>query len=77
MHLWRAGEVVKVDQYLDAHALRKSEVFHQVLQALVELAPEGSDERRLLESLSNHVGARGKAASAQTKLYADDAGGGE
>ena len=30
---------------------------HQLLQALIELAPAGSEERALLESLSNHVGA--------------------
>jgi hypothetical protein len=26
------------------------------LQALIELAPAGSDERAVLESLSNHIG---------------------
>ena len=55
MHLWKAGDQVKVDEYLDARALAGSRLFHQLLQALIELAEEGSDERALLESISNHV----------------------
>jgi adenine-specific DNA methylase len=59
MHLWRAGEVLKVDEYLDEHGLRRHELFRRLLQSLIELSPAGSDERSLLESLSNHVGAKG------------------
>lgn len=56
MHLWRAGDVTKVNAYLDARGLRRSPLFHQLLQALIELAPANSEERSLLESISNHVG---------------------
>jgi putative DNA methylase len=59
MHLWRAGDVLKVDEYLDDHGLRRHELFRRLLQSLIELSPAGSDERALLESLSNHVGAKG------------------
>lgn len=59
MHLWKEGDVQKVDEYLDDNGLRRHELFRRVLQALVELAPAGSDERSLLESLSNHIGAKG------------------
>jgi hypothetical protein len=38
LHLWRAGDVSKVNEYLDARALWKSQLFHQLLQALIELA---------------------------------------
>jgi putative DNA methylase len=62
MHLWKAGDVIKVDEYLDAKTLRRNALFHQLLQALIELAPAGSEERSLLESISNHVVARGIAA---------------
>jgi putative DNA methylase len=62
MHLWKAGDVIKVDEYLEAKALRRNALFHQLLQALIELAPAGSEERSLLESISNHVVARGIAA---------------
>jgi adenine-specific DNA methylase len=61
MHLWKAGDVAKVDDYLDARGLRRHALFHQLLQALIELAPHGSVERSLLESVSNHVTARGVA----------------
>jgi hypothetical protein len=59
MHLWKAGDVIKVDEYLDARGLRRNALFHQLLQALIELAAAGSEERSLLESISNHVAARG------------------
>jgi adenine-specific DNA methylase len=59
MHLWKAGDVTRVDEYLDDRALRRNRLFHQLLQALIELAPPGNGERSLLESISNHVAARG------------------
>jgi adenine-specific DNA methylase len=62
MHLWRAGDVVRVDEYLDARGLRRNALFHQLLQALIELAAAGSEERSLLESISNHIAARPASA---------------
>ena len=68
MHLWKLGEVVKVNEYLDARALRQNKIFHQLLQALIELAAQGSEERSLLEKISNHVVARGVAPQEELKL---------
>jgi adenine-specific DNA methylase len=59
MQLWKSGELVKVDDYLDSRALLRNNTFHQVLQALIELADTGSEERSILESISNHLKARG------------------
>ena len=59
MHLWRAGDQVKVNDYLDSRGLPRNALFNQLLQALIELAAAGSEERSLLEALSNHVAARG------------------
>jgi hypothetical protein len=59
MHLWKAGDLSKVDEYLDGNGLRRQELFKRLLQSLIELSPHGSEERSLLESLSNHVQARG------------------
>lgn len=59
MHLWKAGDVHKVDEYLDEHGLRRQELFARVIQSLIELSDAGSSERSLLESLSNHIGAKG------------------
>jgi hypothetical protein len=59
MHLWKSGDVHKVDDYLDEHGLRRHELFRRVLQSLIELSKTGGEERSLLESLSNHVGAKG------------------
>jgi hypothetical protein len=41
---------------LDLRGLRRNPLFHQLFQALIELAPVGSEERSLMESISNHVG---------------------
>ena len=59
MHLWRAGDQVKVNDYLDTRGLPRNRLFNRILQALIELADEGSEERSLLESVSNHVAGRG------------------
>jgi len=58
MLLWKAGEISAVDEYLDSKGLRRSALFHQFLQALIEVAAGGSEERSLLESISNYVGGK-------------------
>ena len=45
--------------FLDIRGLRHNQLFHQLLQALIELAPAGIEERALMESISNHVVGRG------------------
>ena len=70
MHLWRAGDVVKVDEYLDLRGLRQNQLFGQVLQALIELSETSSEERSLLESISNHLKARGvQYVSEQREMF--------
>ena len=59
MHLWKEGNVHKVDDYLDDNGLRRQELFRRLVQSLIELSQSGSDERNILESLSNHVQAKG------------------
>ena len=59
MQLWRAGDQAKVNDYLDARGLQRNALFHQILQALIELADAGSEERAILEALSNHAAAHG------------------
>jgi hypothetical protein len=61
MHLWVDGDVHRVNAYVDERGLRRNETFSHVLQALIELAEEGSDERSVLERVSNHLQARGQA----------------
>ena len=43
MHLWKTGEVAKVDDYLDSRGLKKNALLH-LLQALIELSRR--DEQR-------------------------------
>ena len=59
MQLWRAGDQARVNEYLDARGLQRNTLFHQILQALIELADAGSEERAILEALSNHAAAHG------------------
>jgi hypothetical protein len=61
MHLWVDGDVNLVNQYVDDQGLRRSEVFRQLLQALIELSETASEERSVLERISNHLQARGVA----------------
>ena len=68
MHLWKAGDVVKVDEYLNSKSLRTNALFPPVLQAVIEMADAGSEERAILESLSNHVQGRSARAAYQVEL---------
>ena len=77
MHLWRAGDQVKVDDYLDTRGLQRDALFNQILQALIELADAGSEERAILEALSNHAAARsGVQDPRQRGLQLGETGGG-
>ncbi len=69
MHLWKAGELSKVDEYIDGNGLRRQELFKRLLQSLIELSPHGSEERSLMESISNHLGARGAAREKERELF--------
>jgi putative DNA methylase len=72
MHLWRDGDVRKVDNYLDDHVLRGNELFVRLIQSLIELSERGSDERSLLESLSKHLGAKATKGDTTRLLRLDD-----
>ena len=61
MLLWKTGQQSRVDGYLEARGLWRHELFARVVQALIELAEGGSEERITLESIQNHIGARGGA----------------
>jgi hypothetical protein len=58
VHVWHDGDVRKVDDYLDDNVLRSNELFGRLIQSLIELSERGGEERSMLESLSNHLGAK-------------------
>ncbi|MGQ0750241.1 MAG: hypothetical protein ACT4PS_06890, partial [Betaproteobacteria bacterium] len=68
MHLWKAGDENKVNDYLEQRGLRRSDLFHQLIQSLIEKSrAEGqSEECAILEKLSNHL--RKIGATAQSAL---------
>ncbi len=63
MQLWKTGEQSRVDGYLGGRGLWHHELFARVVQALIELADGGSEERATLESIQNHVRTRGGEAA--------------
>ncbi len=74
MHLWKAADQAKVDDYLDARGLKRHALFAHLLQALIELAAAGAEERAILESLSNHIAARGGIMAPRQEQFALSAG---
>jgi len=78
MRLWREGDVQKVDAYIEDRGLRGNALFPRLLQALVELARKDNqpDERALLETIMNHVTARGAHPQMRLNLEGSREGGG-
>lgn len=70
MQLWKAGDENKVNDYLDQRGLRRSGVFAQLLQALIEKSrAEGqTEECAILEKLSNHLRKIGAMAQGALSL---------
>ena len=54
MNLWEAGERGQINAYLARHGLRENSLFKSVIQALIEMSPQGSNERSLLETIINY-----------------------
>lgn len=71
MQLWKAGDVAKVNAFLDQAGLARDALFALLIQALIELANRDGkgDEAAILESISNHLRSRvGVSSSAQSLL---------
>ncbi len=62
MRIWKKGDPARIDEFLDVRGLRKSETFAGVVQAVLEMAAPGSEERSMLEKLQNHLGRSGPRA---------------
>lgn len=65
MQLWKAGDVTKVNTFLDQAGLARDVLFAQLIQALIELANRDGkgDEAPILESISNHLRSRAGVTS--------------
>lgn len=71
MQLWRAGDVTKVNAFVQDAGLAQNVLFAQLVQALIGLADRNGadDEKRILEIISNHLWSRaGVSAPAQQQL---------
>ena len=65
MHLWKAGDETKLNDYLDERGLWKNEIFASVVQAVLEMAERESAERALLEKVQNHLRGGGEVRRSQ------------
>lgn len=54
MNLWDAGAQAEISGYLTEHGLRENPLFRSVVQAVIEMSPQGSDERSRLEAIINY-----------------------
>ena len=54
MNLWEAGERGQINAYLARHGLQENILFKSVIQALIEMSPQGANERSLLEAIINY-----------------------
>ena len=54
MNLWDAGDQAEISSYLTEYGLREDTTFKSVVQALIEMSPQGSDERSRLEAIINY-----------------------
>ncbi|OGA54124.1 MAG: hypothetical protein A3F74_24215 [Betaproteobacteria bacterium RIFCSPLOWO2_12_FULL_62_58] len=72
MQLWKAGDENKVNDYLEQRGLRRSDIFHQLVQSLIEKSrAEGqAEECSILEKLSNHLRKIGATAQGALTLGA-------
>ncbi len=70
MHLWVAGDVNKVNDYLDGRGLRRSHVFAQLIQALIEKsrAERSMEECSILERLANYLKSVGSTAQQEMSV---------
>ena len=55
MQLWKSGDQRQVDSYIERRGLWHQELFARLVQAVLELAERGSEERQILESIQNHL----------------------
>ena len=67
MRLWKTGEQSRVDGYLEAQGLWRNDLFKQVVQAVLELAKPGTDERATLEYVQNHLATDGGTVVARQR----------
>jgi len=69
MRLWKSGDVSKVNDYIAARGLSSDRRAREVIQAIIELAERATEERSILEGISNHLGDARPAAEAAPALF--------
>jgi adenine-specific DNA methylase len=56
MGLWKSGDLGKVNDYITQRGLTSDNRAREVIQAVIEFALPATEERSILEAISNHLG---------------------
>jgi len=69
MRLWKSGDLSKVNDYIAARGLSSDRRAREVIQAIIELAERTTEERSILEAISNHLGDARPTAESMPVLF--------
>ena len=61
-----------MDGYLEAQGLWRNDLFFQVVQALLELAKSGTEERATLEYIQNHLASQGGTVTPRQRALLEE-----
>jgi adenine-specific DNA methylase len=56
MRLWKSGDLEKVNDYIAQRSFTSDNRAREVIQAIIEFALPATEERSILEAVSNHLG---------------------
>ena len=72
VNLWTAGERAQMNAYFREHGLQESALFKSVVQALIEMNSQNSDERSLLETIISYKPSPSASVAQSTPSTIDD-----
>ena len=72
VNLWTAGERAQMNVYFTEHGLQESALFKSVVQALIEMNSQNSNERSLLETIISYKPSPSVSVAQSTPSTSDD-----
>ena len=72
VNLWTTGERAQMNAYYTEHGLQESALFKSVVQALIEMNSQNSDERSLLETIISYKPSPSVSVAQSTSSTSDD-----
>lgn len=72
VNLWNAGERAQMNAYFTEHGLQDSALFKSVVQALIEMNSQNSDQRSMLETIISYKPSPSVSVAQLTQSTSDD-----